>query len=134
MHPSECRAALAPGRKPAGGRTLKVLLLGAHCAGDEAWGRTTWPRPGRDPSRGRTRLAPASPAEGAALLLGRLALAAIFLWSGFGKLANLGGFANSLAHQGVPAAWPLAVVGACVEFFGGLADGDVALGPAGRRC
>src|SRR3954463_1829240 len=64
---------------------------------------------------------PASPAEGVALLLGRLALAAIFLWSGFGKLANLGGFADSLAHQGVPAAWPLAVGGACGEVFGGLA-------------
>ena len=68
-----------------------------------------------------TGRAAAPPTEGAALLLGRLALAAIFLWSGFGKLTNLGGFANSLAHQGVPAPWVLAVVGACVEFFGGLA-------------
>ena len=68
-----------------------------------------------------TRRTAALPTEGVALLLGRLALAAIFLWSGFGKLTNLGGFADSLAHQGVPAPWPLAVVGACVEFFGGLA-------------
>ena len=68
-----------------------------------------------------TERAAAPPTEGVALLVGRLLLAAIFLWSGFGKLANLGGFADSLAHQGVPAAWPLAVVGACVEFFGGLA-------------
>ena len=67
----------------------------------------------------------AAPAEGVALLLGRLALAAIFLVSGFGKLTNLGGFAASLAHQGVPAPGVLAVVGACAEFFGGLA---VALG------
>jgi putative oxidoreductase len=63
----------------------------------------------------------APPAEGAALLLGRLLLAAIFLWSGFGKLTNLGGFVQSLAHQGVPAPEVLGVVGACVEFFGGLA-------------
>ena len=68
-----------------------------------------------------TGRAAAPPTEGVALLLGRLALAAIFLWSGFGKLTNLGGFADSLAHQGVPAPWALAVIGACVEFFGGLA-------------
>ena len=68
-----------------------------------------------------TERAAAPPTEGAALLLGRLALAAIFLWSGFGKLTNLGGFEDSLAHQGVPAPAVLGVVGACVEFFGGLA-------------
>jgi uncharacterized membrane protein YphA (DoxX/SURF4 family) len=42
---------------------------------------------------GEVRLDPR--AEGVALLLGRLALAAIFLWSGFGKI---GGFAESLAR------------------------------------
>ena len=68
-----------------------------------------------------TERAAAPPTEGVALLLGRVLLAAIFLVSGFGKLTNLGGFADSLAHQGVPAPWVLAVVGACVEFFGGVA-------------
>ena len=60
-------------------------------------------------------------AESALLLLGRLALAAIFLVSGFGKLTNFGGFTEMLTGQGVPAANVIAIVGACVEFFGGLA-------------
>ena len=59
------------------------------------------------------------------LLLGRLALAAIFIPSGFGKLTHLGGFEQYLVGHGLPAFFPLAVVGACVEFFGSIA---VALG------
>lgn len=54
------------------------------------------------------------------LLVGRLALAAIFIQSGFGKLLNLDGFAANLTGQGVPMAYPLALAGAVVEFFGGL--------------
>jgi len=68
-----------------------------------------------------TERAAAPPTEAVALLLGRLALASIFLVSGFGKLTNLGGFVQYLAAQGVPAPWALGVVAACVEFFGGLA-------------
>jgi putative oxidoreductase len=68
-----------------------------------------------------TERAAAPPTEAVALLLGRLALAAIFLVSGFGKLTNLAGFVQYLAAQGVPAPWALGVVAACVEFFGGLA-------------
>jgi putative oxidoreductase len=60
-------------------------------------------------------------ADGLAMLVGRLALAAIFIVSGFGKLTNLGGFEQMLASQGVPAANVVGVLGACVEFFGGLA-------------
>ncbi len=55
------------------------------------------------------------------MLLGRLALAAIFVPSGFGKLTHLDAFAHSLAAQGVPMPGLLAVIGACVEFFGSLA-------------
>jgi putative oxidoreductase len=67
-----------------------------------------------------TERAAAPPTEAVALLLGRLALASIFLVSGFGKLTNLAGFVQYLAAQGVPAPWALGVVAACVD-FGGLA-------------
>jgi putative oxidoreductase len=55
------------------------------------------------------------------LLLGRLLIAAIFVPSGFGKLTHIAGFAHVLARSGVPAPHTLAIVGACVEFFGSLA-------------
>jgi len=55
------------------------------------------------------------------LLLGRLALGTIFVQSGFGKLINPGGFTASLEAMGLPMASILAVAGAGVEFFGGLA-------------
>src|SRR5688572_10535103 len=55
------------------------------------------------------------------LLLARLALGAIFVQSGFGKLTDLAGFTSGLEGMGVPLAAVLAVIGACVEFFGGLA-------------
>jgi putative oxidoreductase len=63
------------------------------------------------------------------LLLGRIALGSIFVVSGFGKLTHLGGFEAILALKGVPLPWLAALVGAPVEFFGGLA---VVLGIAGR--
>lgn len=55
------------------------------------------------------------------LLLGRLLIAAIFVPSGFDKLTHIGGFAHVLASRGVPAPHALAIIGACVEFFGSLA-------------
>jgi putative oxidoreductase len=55
------------------------------------------------------------------LLIGRVLLGLIFVLSGWGKLMGLSAFAASLERNGVPAAQVLAVVGACVEFFGGLA-------------
>jgi putative oxidoreductase len=60
---------------------------------------------------------------GVILLLGRLALAAIFVPSGYGKFTRLGPFAQSLAARGVPASGLLAIVAACIEFFGGLCLG-----------
>jgi putative oxidoreductase len=55
------------------------------------------------------------------LLLGRALIAAIFLNGGFHKLTGLEGFAGYLAGHGVPVgAYPIAVLAACVEFFGAL--------------
>lgn len=54
------------------------------------------------------------------LLLGRLALGAIFVKSGLQKLLALGAFAASLAQRGVPASSTWAVIGATVELVGGI--------------
>jgi len=54
------------------------------------------------------------------LLIGRLALGIIFVKSGFAKLMALSAFAASLAGRGVPASSFWAVVGATVEFVGGI--------------
>lgn len=58
--------------------------------------------------------------EDAWLAAGRLALGIIFVSSGLRKLLSLGAFAASLASRGVPQSSVLAVIGACVEFGGGL--------------
>jgi putative oxidoreductase len=55
------------------------------------------------------------------LLLARILLGYIFLLSGWGKLMGLAGFAASLQRQGVPASYALAILGAGIEFLGGLA-------------
>jgi putative oxidoreductase len=65
----------------------------------------------------------------ALLLLGRILMGGIFVMSGYGKLMGLSAFAASLEKNGVPFASVVAVVGAAVEFFGGLA---VVLGIAVR--
>jgi putative oxidoreductase len=54
------------------------------------------------------------------LLLGRLALGAIFVKSGLQKLLGLSAFAASLAQRGIPASSTWAVIGATVEFVGGI--------------
>ena len=58
--------------------------------------------------------------EDAILLAGRIALGLIFIRSGFQKLTALGAFAASLAGRGVPQSEFWAVVGATVEFVGGI--------------
>src|SRR2546423_301434 len=55
------------------------------------------------------------------LLIGRVLMGVIFLTSGYAKLMNLDGFAASLASRGVPMSGALAILGAVVETFGGLA-------------
>jgi len=55
------------------------------------------------------------------LLLGRVLMAAIFLNGGFHKLMGLDGFAGYLAGHGLlVGAYPVAVLAACIEFFGSL--------------
>jgi putative oxidoreductase len=54
------------------------------------------------------------------LLLGRVALGAIFVKSGLQKLMALGAFAASLASRGVPQSSMWAVIGATVELVGGI--------------
>jgi putative oxidoreductase len=54
------------------------------------------------------------------LLLGRVALGAIFVKSGIQKLLTLGVFAASLAQRGIPQSEMWAVIGATVEFVGGI--------------
>jgi putative oxidoreductase len=56
-----------------------------------------------------------------ALLLARIALALIFIPSGFGKLMSLDGFAAQLLAQGVPFARVVAPIAATVEFVGSVA-------------
>jgi putative oxidoreductase len=62
----------------------------------------------------------APPAEDSALLLGRVALGAIFVKSGIGKLTALSAFAASLASRGIPQSSVWAAIGAAVECLGGL--------------
>ena len=54
------------------------------------------------------------------VLLGRIALGAIFVKSGLQKLMALSAFAASLASRGVPQSSVWAVIGATVEFVGGI--------------
>ncbi len=66
---------------------------------------------------------PTTPAAGnqdVILLVGRIALGAIFVKSGLQKLLALSAFAASLAGRGVPQSSFWAVVGATVEFVGGI--------------
>jgi putative oxidoreductase len=63
----------------------------------------------------------ASPYRDALLLLGRVLLGGIFVISGYAKVTGVAAFGASLERRGVPAASVLGVIGACVEFFGGLA-------------
>ena len=55
------------------------------------------------------------------VLIGRIAIAVLFVPSGFSKLMNLPGFITSMDGRGVPLAPILAPLGAAIEFLGGLA-------------
>jgi putative oxidoreductase len=54
-------------------------------------------------------------------LVARIAIAVLFIPSGFSKLMNLPGFITSMDGRGVPLAPVLAPLGAAIEFLGGLA-------------
>jgi putative oxidoreductase len=58
--------------------------------------------------------------QDAILLAGRIVLGVIFVKSGFQKLLALSAFAASLAHRGLPHSATWAVIGATVEFVGGI--------------
>jgi len=55
------------------------------------------------------------------MLLGRWALAAIFVPDGFSNLTHIDRFAHSLAARAVPFPGLMAVIAACAEFFGSVA-------------
>lgn len=57
----------------------------------------------------------------AILLAARILLAFIFVFSGIGKFADIGGTAGYIASVGLPAATLLAVLAAIFETLGGLA-------------
>ena len=62
-------------------------------------------------------------------LVARLAVAAIFVHGGLGKLGGLDGTAAYIASQGLPAAELGALLAALLELFGGMA---IALGVGTR--
>jgi putative oxidoreductase len=55
------------------------------------------------------------------LLIGRIAIAAIFIQSAYGKLSNPAAFASYLAGQGLPLSLPLTYIGIAFEILGALA-------------
>src|SRR5436190_9324549 len=64
---------------------------------------------------------PAATANDLALLVGRVAFAALFLPSGLSKAMNLQAFIYSVDGRGVPFSPVLAPFAAALEFLGGLA-------------
>jgi putative oxidoreductase len=59
--------------------------------------------------------------ESLGLLISRVMIAAIFLWSGFGKLSSLPQFTAGMVDRGLPFAQLLAPLGAAVEFAAAVA-------------
>lgn len=55
------------------------------------------------------------------MLVARILIGGIFVYSGSGKLMNISGFAATLASRDVPVPELMSAIGACCEFFGGLA-------------
>ncbi|MFO1412570.1 MAG: DoxX family protein [Burkholderiales bacterium] len=61
-----------------------------------------------------------SPQRDGAALVGRILLAAIFLWSGYGKLTGFASAAGAIASKGLPLPEVLAAGAIAVELGGGL--------------
>jgi putative oxidoreductase len=61
-----------------------------------------------------------APARDAAALLGRALLAALFIWSGFGKLVGFAATTGYVASKGMPLASVLAALAVLVELGGGI--------------
>jgi putative oxidoreductase len=71
-------------------------------------------------ARGAPASSTALPHGDMALLIGRILLGGIFVVSGYGKVTAVAAFAASLEKRGVPFAPTMAIIGAYVEFIGGL--------------
>jgi putative oxidoreductase len=56
-----------------------------------------------------------------AVLVGRILLASLFVWSGFGKIAGFAGTAGFIASKGLPMAQLLTAAAIVAELGGGLA-------------
>lgn len=83
-------------------------------------------RPWRSAAHDRGHLGPltfglGSTSADVLLLCARVLIGYIFVLGGWGKLTGLAGFAAYLGQHGVPGGYAPAVLGAAVEFFGGLA-------------
>lgn len=63
----------------------------------------------------------AYPTRDGAALLGRVLIAALFVWSGFGKIMGFSGVVGAIAGKGLPMPEVLAVVTVLIEFGLGLA-------------
>ena len=61
------------------------------------------------------------PTRDGAILLGRILLAALFIWSGAGKILGFDGTVHTIAGKGLPFAQVLAVITILIELGGGLA-------------
>jgi putative oxidoreductase len=70
---------------------------------------------------GRERVQTPRTPENIGLLIARLMIAAIFVWSGFGKLSALSQFTAGMVDRGLPSAQVLAPIGAAVEFGAAVA-------------
>jgi putative oxidoreductase len=60
------------------------------------------------------------PTRDGAALLGRVLLAALFIWSGFGKIMNFAGTAGYIAGKGLPMPTVLTAITVLMELGGGL--------------
>jgi putative oxidoreductase len=73
------------------------------------------------PGLGDERPATYYPTRDGAVLLGRVLLAVLFIWSGAGKLMGFGGAAGAIASKGLPLPQVLAALTILIELGGGLA-------------
>src|ERR671912_806210 len=74
----------------------------------------------RGPSTSKEREQMMRGASDALSLIGRILLAAIFVWSGFGKIGGFEGLAGQIASKGFPAAQVFAAVTIAIEIGAGL--------------
>jgi putative oxidoreductase len=74
----------------------------------------------RAPGVVHERTVVASPSHDGAALVGRVLIALLFVWSGWGKLTGFGGTVGYIASVGLPMPQVLAVLAIIIELGGGL--------------